>query len=258
MPRRPRLRGVATPRSNSGTRKNARGGLARDPLAQQLRDEHLHGRLPRKPGDLHHRWGRDARSGSISRHTQHQFMWYVADTYGPKLPSKKPRALDWEGLPQDHLQRDLRHQGLFIIFTHALKTKSPRPVRRGATWNTPWTPTPWRHSIPHDNYDLVVANSVFEHIKKAKSRGIDSGRPRRRGASTATSRRTRPSGVGRGQALPHPQARRLRPRRSCSRSNGVPADYFRRTHARRPSVKTRASKLLKRRRTAATRPCSAT
>ena len=60
--------------------------LARDPLAAQLRDEHLHGRLPRKPGDLHHRWGRDSRSGSISRHTQHQFMWYVADTYGPKLP----------------------------------------------------------------------------------------------------------------------------------------------------------------------------
>ena len=29
--------------------------LARDPLAAQLRDEHLHGRLPRKPGDLHHR-----------------------------------------------------------------------------------------------------------------------------------------------------------------------------------------------------------
>ena len=57
--------------------------LARDALAQQLRDEHLHGRLPRKPGDLHHRWGRDSRSGSISRHTQHQFMWYVADTYGP-------------------------------------------------------------------------------------------------------------------------------------------------------------------------------
>ena len=143
--------------------------LARDPLAAQLREEHLHGRLPRKPGDLHHRWGRDARSGSISRHTQHQFMWYVADTYGPKLPSKKPRCLDWEGSYLKTIFNATCAIKDYLLYSPTpSKQKSPRPIRRGVKFDMEYSVDAHAMAslIPHDNYDLVVANSVFEHMRQ--------------------------------------------------------------------------------------------
>ena len=143
--------------------------LARDPLAARLREEHLHGRLPRKPGDLHHRWGRDSRSGSISRHTQHQFMWYVADTYGPKLPSKEPRCLDWEGSYLKTIFNATCAIKDYLLYSPVpSKQKSPRPVKRGVKFDMEYSVDAHAMAslIPHNNYDLVVANSVFEHMKQ--------------------------------------------------------------------------------------------
>jgi hypothetical protein len=140
--------------------------LKRDPLARSLLEDK---RLPRRPGDLHHRWGRIQRSGSISRHAQHQFMWYVNDVYGKKLPSAERRCLDWEGSCLKTIFNETCKIKDYLLYSPTPSArKSPRPTRRGVTFDMEYSCDAHAMAdlIPHDRYDLVVANSVFEHMKQ--------------------------------------------------------------------------------------------
>mmetsp|Transcript_2483 Transcript_2483/g.7163 ORF Transcript_2483/g.7163 Transcript_2483/m.7163 type:complete len:313 (+) Transcript_2483:1304-2242(+) len=156
---------AAAKKFHEQTREEMIQMLKNDKLAKAIRDETRAGTLPRPPGDLRHRWQRDRRSGSISRHQQHQFMWSFVDTYGSKLPPK-PRCLDWEGSYLKTIFNATCAVKDYVIYA---PSESQSAVRSAdARFHTEYRcdAHTMANVIPHHTYDLVVANSVFEHMKQ--------------------------------------------------------------------------------------------
>lgn len=116
-------------------------------------------------------WRRGGQSNSISRHLQHRFMWHFVDTYGPRLPPRA-RCLDWDGWYGGSVFASVCAEVDVIEYA--------RPFGRVATKPLHWArdrgrrATRWFHAdahsmsehLPAGAYDLVIANSVFEHLSQ--------------------------------------------------------------------------------------------
>ena len=117
-------------------------------------------------------WQRGAQSNSISRHLQHRFMWRMLDQYAGSM-RKGARCLDWDGWYVGSVFASICHEKDVVEFAHPLGTRV-QPKR------LPWSAVPnatanrWYYvdahkmakTLEHDAYDLVIANSVFEHLRQ--------------------------------------------------------------------------------------------
>lgn len=116
-------------------------------------------------------WKRGKQSNSISRHTQHAFMWSFVDSHGPRM-RKASRCLDWDGRYGGSIFASICHEVDVIAYG--------QPYGRVPSKALHWTSGPPRkadrwynadvHSmanyLEHGVYDLVIANSVFEHFRQ--------------------------------------------------------------------------------------------
>ena len=127
-----------------------------------------HGELPPALRD----WRRNASSLSVARHLQHLAMWRFVDDVGPHF-QRNARCLDWDGWYVGSIFASLCAQKDVVEF-------SPPPHRRVAPRQLRWRAegvgalaTRWyladahniSRTLPHAAYDLIIANSVFEHLR---------------------------------------------------------------------------------------------
>ena len=121
-------------------------------------------------------WQRGTTSNSLSRHTQHQFMWRFVDSHGPRLRARaesegrKVRCLDWDGWYGGSVFASVCGEVDVIEYGTPYGQVPPRELhwaeRRGAL------ATRWYRADTHSMsqlldrgvYDLIIANSVFEHL----------------------------------------------------------------------------------------------
>ena len=123
-------------------------------------------------------WLRGAQSNSLSRHMQHMFMYEVVDSHGPRLRAQaqqeqRPvRCLDWDGWYGGSIFGDVC--GEVDVIEYATPFGRQEPKRLHWTAGKVTTAKRWYHADAHtmadylDNnaYDLVIANSVFEHLHR--------------------------------------------------------------------------------------------
>lgn len=114
-------------------------------------------------------WRRGGRSLSISRHTQHHFMYWFLDHYRERMPSEA-RCLDWDGWYGGSVF------GAVCKEVDVIEYKLPfgRVANKRLFWSHPRgrNSTRWYYADAHTMssvldkgvYDLVILNSVMEHM----------------------------------------------------------------------------------------------
>ena len=116
-------------------------------------------------------WRRNASSLSVARHMQHAAMWRFVDEYSSRLRGHA-RCLDWDGWYVGSVFASVCAEKDVIEYA-APPHRQTKPKR--LMWVAPGVnpiASHWyladAHSmskvIPHAAYDLVIANSVFEHL----------------------------------------------------------------------------------------------
>ena len=121
-------------------------------------------------------WRRGATSNSLSRQTQHAFMYEFVDSHGPRLRARakdeqRPlRCLDWDGWYGGSVFASVCEEIDVIEFATPFGQMPPRRLK----WSVSGLrmATRWYHADAHSMsrylgrgvYDLVIANSVFEHL----------------------------------------------------------------------------------------------
>ena len=141
-------------------------------LIDIVRERIAHQKLAH-PAPLARRWRNGERSGSIARHIQHHFMRAFIASYGRKLPPRA-RCLDWDGWYVGSIFDAL------CLRKDAIRLNTSGPSRKAGRQPLPseWSARPnsmamfWEvrdftdiaSLLPHGEYDLIIANSVFEHI----------------------------------------------------------------------------------------------
>lgn len=114
-------------------------------------------------------WRRGAQSNSISRQTQHAFMWRFVDEYGPKL-RKRARCLDWDGWYVGSIFDSICAVKDVVEYARPLGRSVPVKPLKWAVDGV--VASHWYHAdahnmsevLEHGVYDVVIANSVFEHL----------------------------------------------------------------------------------------------
>ena len=121
-------------------------------------------------------WPRGSRSNSLSRQTQHMFMYQVVDSHGPRLRAlarkekRAVRCLDWDGWYGGSVFGSVCGEVDVIEFAKPFGPVAPR--RLHWTGGTLTEATRWYNADAHSMsrvlesgvYDLIIANSVFEHL----------------------------------------------------------------------------------------------
>jgi len=116
-------------------------------------------------------WVRGKQSNSIPRTTQHAFMYWFVDNYGSRMRHKS-RCLDWDGWYGGSVFASVCREVDVVEYG--------QPFGRVPSKALHWTSDPPRkadrwyrvdvHSmadhLEHGVYDLVIANSVFEHFRQ--------------------------------------------------------------------------------------------
>lgn len=124
--------------------------------------------MPRVPKRA---WVRGKQSNSIPRTTQHAFMYWFVDNYGSRMRHKS-RCLDWDGWYGGSVFASVCREVDVVEYG--------QPFGRVPSKALHWTSDPPRkadrwyrvdvHSmadhLEHGVYDLVIANSVFEHFRQ--------------------------------------------------------------------------------------------
>jgi SAM-dependent methyltransferase len=119
-------------------------------------------------------WRRNASSMSVARHTQHKFMWEFVDSYGPTM-RKNARCLDWDGWYIGSVFASVCAEKDVIEYGPQRSYKLSQP--KNLVWRAPGVAqraTRWYMGdamtmasvLDHGVYDLIIANSVFEHLKQ--------------------------------------------------------------------------------------------
>ena len=133
----------------------------------------LHRGANGQPPPLLRDWQRNMSSMSVSRHLQHLAMWRFVDTYGPRF-NHRSRCLDWDGWYVGSIFATICTEKDVIQYT----TSEPQEVKpKKLIWTAsganPWA-TRWYMADAHSMsrtlqrgaYDLIIANSVFEHFRQ--------------------------------------------------------------------------------------------
>ena len=117
-------------------------------------------------------WNRGGLSGSMSRQMQHTFMWQYVDALSKEHPSRG-RCLDWDGWYGGSIFRTLCDEVDVLIYAQPFGRAPQRSLPRAAGGAHPPKARWWyadAHSmasyLPNNAFDLIIANSVFEHIER--------------------------------------------------------------------------------------------
>lgn len=130
-------------------------------------------------------WARGGISGSVSRHMQHTFMWEFVDklqynTSRVRARSHSFRCLDWDGWYGGSIFKSVCSEVDVVVYEEPFGRVPTKPLPRiggsaaGAARTNRLQTVRWWHAdahsfasiLPHDAFDLVIANSVFEHIER--------------------------------------------------------------------------------------------
>ena len=161
-------------------------GISDKELIDIVRERIAQRRLPNlREGQIGvRRWRNGERSDSIARHIQHRFMHTFVASYGSKLPPRA-RRLDWDGWYVGSIFDALCPRKDSISLNAGGRPQqlgqrplpsywSARPNSTAMFWEVrDFTDIPLL--LPHGVYDLIIANSVFEHIREpaALARGLE-------------------------------------------------------------------------------------
>lgn len=106
-------------------------------------------------------------SGSMSRSMQHAFMWQFVDGAGSRPP--RGRCLDWDGWYGGSIFASLCAEVDVLVYAEPFGPGPTKPLPKGSSKVVRW----WHadaHTmsrvLPLAAFDLIIANSVFEHLEK--------------------------------------------------------------------------------------------
>ena len=166
-----RLPQGSTPPSDASRMHYASCALS---ISQGLLDGHLPWRLNAAArgvnGEQHvpkRNWARGGVSGSMSRSMQHAFMWQFVDGAGSRPP--RGRCLDWDGWYGGSIFASLCAEVDVLVYAEPFGPGPTKPLPKGSSKVVRW----WHadaHTmsrvLPMAAFDLIIANSVFEHLEK--------------------------------------------------------------------------------------------
>ena len=118
-------------------------------------------------------WSRTGISGSVSRHTQHTYMWQYVDGQAGALPRRGGRCLDWDGWYGGSIFKDLCGEVDVLVYATPFG-RAPYQKRLPKGGHDGARAVRWWHAdahsmasvLPTDSFDLIIANSVFEHLER--------------------------------------------------------------------------------------------
>ena len=117
-------------------------------------------------------WYNGSVSNSLARQTQHEFMWNFVSKYRAQL-SHHTRCLDWDGWYGGSVFASVCSEIDVIEFgspegrvkPKRLRWASARGNKHAARWYLADAHTMSNH-LDSGVYDLIIANSVFEHLRQ--------------------------------------------------------------------------------------------
>ena len=114
-------------------------------------------------------WQNGSVSNSLARQTQHEFMWSFVAKYRSQL-SHHTRCLDWDGWYGGSVFAQVCSELDVIEYGKPFGRTTPKRLRwradakrRATRWYLADAHSMASH-LDHDSYDLIIANSVFEHL----------------------------------------------------------------------------------------------
>jgi hypothetical protein len=103
----------------------------------------------------------------MSRSMQHAFMWQFVDGAGSRPP--RGRCLDWDGWYGGSIFASLCAEVDVLVYAEPFGPGPTKPLPKGSSKVVRW----WHadaHTmsrvLPLAAFDLIIANSVFEHLEK--------------------------------------------------------------------------------------------